>query len=238
MHGYLLATESIFSIPNAFLLGTTDRGNHWIKNLFGGGYDLHYAKSLNLWSGFGIYVISKWSEDGSIQGVDTVFKYEHNGNEIASMSFANDSIGFVATYAGKIYKTINSGVSWFLQNTPKEFYYGEKIVAASPEVVYAIGDSVIIKTLDGGGPPVNAVRNISVKQKFNIISNPISSSADFQFESLKEPTVFEIFDLLGNTILHQQLSAGQTSLHQDMQKFNSGIYFARLGGETVRFIKQ
>jgi photosystem II stability/assembly factor-like uncharacterized protein len=74
--------------------------------------------------------------------------------------------------------------------------------------------------------------------KFTIIANPTSSFADFQFDALKEASVFELFDLLGRSLKRQQLSAGQASLHVDMQNYPPGIYFARFGGETVRFVKK
>ena len=75
------------------------------------------------------------------------------------------------------------------------------------------------------------------KQNFKLLSNPITSSADFQFDALKEPTVFELFDALGRSVLRQQLPAGQATLHVDMQKYPTGIYFARLSGNTVRVVK-
>jgi len=43
---------------------------------------------------------------------------------------------------------------------------------------------------------------------FSLLSNPITTSADFRFDALKEPTVFELFDLLGRSLLRQQVLAG------------------------------
>ena len=69
-----------------------------------------------------------------------------------------------------------------------------------------------------------------------LLFNPITSSADFQFDALQEPAVFELFDALGRSLLRQQLAVGQQTRRVDMQKYPAGIYFARLGGETVRFV--
>jgi photosystem II stability/assembly factor-like uncharacterized protein len=73
--------------------------------------------------------------------------------------------------------------------------------------------------------------------KLTILSNPITFSADFQFDALQEPEVFELFDALGRSASRQQLPAGQTSLHVDMQHYPAGIYFAHLSGESVKVIK-
>jgi len=54
---------------------------------------------------------------------------------------------------------------------------------------------------------------------------------------LTRQTRFELFDALGRSLLRRELPAGQTSLHVDMQAFPVGIYFARLGGESVKVIK-
>lgn len=82
------------------------------------------------------------------------------------------------------------------------------------------------------------VRSKTETANIHLISNPISSSADFQFDPLNSSISFQLFDLLGRAIYHEQLPAGQTSFHLDMQKYPSGIYFARLGNETVRFVKE
>ena len=107
--------------------------------------------------------------------------------------------------------------------------------------IYVLGGYIPhqeLNTVEVYDPNGSDVRTTTAaNDRFSILSNPITSSADFQFDALKEPTVFELFDALGRSVLRRELPAGQASLHIDMQKYPSGIYFARLGGKVIRFAK-
>ena len=238
LDGYLLVQHHPPYLGSNMLF-TSDGGVHWIRVDTNGGTFLYYAKGLKIWIASIGAGVNRWSEDGSIsQRIQIFDPGQQLTEEISSMNFYNDLIGYISTTKGRIFKTTNSGLSWFLQITPKDYTGYGNIVAPSAQVAYAVDYNVIIKTIDGGDPPVNTVKNTQQEVfSLKIIANPISFSADFQFAALKQGEVFELFDLVGRSLLRQQLPAGQASLHLDMQKYPAGIFFARLGSETVRFAK-
>jgi photosystem II stability/assembly factor-like uncharacterized protein len=72
----------------------------------------------------------------------------------------------------------------------------------------------------------------------SVLSNPVTSSADFEFSALHDQQILELFDMLGRSVLRQQLEAGEFRLYIDMEKYPAGIYVARLGTESVKLIKK
>jgi hypothetical protein len=99
----------------------------------------------------------------------------------------------------------------------------------------------MIRVLVGSQSFLDAVRkpdgSSQLYPNLKILATPTTSSADFQFDALQESTLFELFDVFGKSLQRQQLSAGQASFLVDMQKYPAGIYFARLGWESLKVIK-
>jgi hypothetical protein len=141
---------------------------------------------------------------------------------------------FLFVGGDKVFYTSDTGKTWkdITGNIPTSVSF----IASNDTYIFAgSNDEIWRRPLSDF---TNAVhQNPESNLKLFIISNPITSSADFQFDALQEPTLFELFDALGRSVFHQQLPAAQASLRIDMQKYPAGIYIARLGGETVRVIK-
>jgi photosystem II stability/assembly factor-like uncharacterized protein len=222
---------------------TSDGGVTWIlrkDNILGLGMGLLHFSGSNIWRCWTRDRIMLSSDDG-ISWQDIIVLDALNVNDyLGAVSFYNDSIGYGITAKGFIFKTEDGGRTWYQQKVPQSFNNvkrGVDIIAVSEKVAYADNTRIIIKTEDGGGPPLNSVKNIFDNSEFVLKGNPIVSSADFQFVSLKSSESFELFDLLGRQILHKEIPAGESSLHIDMQSYPAGVYFARLGGETIRFAK-
>jgi hypothetical protein len=120
-------------------------------------------------------------------------------------------------------------------------------VLYEPNLAFSLcisGDNLILGSAQKGlwyypleDLPTASVHPSIQANDLTLFPNPITTTADFQFNALKEASVFEVFDLLGRSLLRQQLPAGQAALHVNMQNYPSGIYFARLGGESVKVIK-
>jgi photosystem II stability/assembly factor-like uncharacterized protein len=69
--------------------------------------------------------------------------------DIMSIYFPTPSIGYMSGIGG-IQKTMDSGDSWMMQNTPVTYYYSS-IYCIGTNTCYSVGSSgVIIKTTDGG----------------------------------------------------------------------------------------
>ena len=217
---------------------SSDNGYHWGKVLS----DTICGDCYTAVSGNNIFTI----------GRDTVYISSDNGTSwrptssiFSTAGFSGASSAIVAIGSnifvgandadGGVVLSTNEGQSWkkigSMHRVNSLFISGDYIFAGTNNTgVYRA------RLSDFGVDAVSAssTKNIS---KFSILSNPITTSAGFQFDALKESSNFELFDLLGRSVLRQQLSAGQSSLHLEMLKYPAGIYFARLGGETVRFIK-
>lgn len=239
IHGYVYV-EHNFPLLGAHMLYTSDGGLSWNKTDIVGGQRLHYDNVQNIWIGLVTHSVGRWNENLSF--IERVKILDSTKNEsLTAMEFADDTLGYVSTSEGRIFKTTNGGVSWFLQKTPAKYTgsYDTWICAPSRNVAYAFDFHVIIKTIDGGGDLINSIRsNVPVDHSLFIDNNPTHNSANFWFAELTEQTRFQLFDILGSPIFNEHLPAGKASLHVDMQKYPSGIYLARLGNETVRFIKE
>lgn len=177
--------------------------------------------------------------------MDTTFLSSDKGKSWQKQYIPSSALSSLAVYGTNIFEgdddVMGGGVllstdtakSWSrIGNMPYTFslfIFTDYIFAGAGQSIYRALLSDFVQ-LDVHPPP-------SIISKFNIIANPFTSSADFQFDALKESAVFELFDALGRSFLRQQLPAGQASLHLDMKKYPAGIYLARLGVNTIRFIK-
>jgi hypothetical protein len=221
----------------AFGYYTSDGGETWISRRSGNFLFLHDSSWLSTDMNGGIYKTENDFKDSrqvnlnkiSIQGCSGI-------PEQLITKFDSSIISVLSVNTKSIWRSINSGELWYEQfcdngNTHVDWNQGS-ISTPTNFTGYAVGiDTQIYKTIDGGGPPFtsNVKSDLEKNSVLSILSNPISTSADFQFDALKAPTPFELFDALGRTLYRKELSSGQTSLHLDMQKYPAGIYFARLG---------
>ena len=228
-----LAVSRDLEPPGSHLAKTTDGGSEW--SYINTPFDEQGVYGLAYTTGQTWYL---WDKAGFLHSPDDGVTWDTIDNVVFNGLGLFDSLPLYRV-GDFIMKSVDGGKKWFKQAIDLQGQHLNSVNTPSKDIAYAVGSGgAIYKTMDGGGPPVNTVRNISESPTiFNIFSNPVSSSADFQFDPLKEASGFELFDLLGRSLLRRQLSAGQASLHLDMQKYPAGIYFARLGGETVRFIK-
>ena len=72
-----------------------------------------------------------------------------SGHALRQMIFINDSLGFICTMEGDLYKTTNFGSSWLRQNPP---VYGLRSLSFTNDSTgFSVGDDgLIIKTTNGG----------------------------------------------------------------------------------------
>jgi photosystem II stability/assembly factor-like uncharacterized protein len=150
-------------------------------------------------------------------------------------SFAiHDSIIFAADHYRGVIRSTDNGTTW------QDVSFG---LGGYINTLYASGNYLFAGTTTGiWRRPFSELEDavatpLQINSKFNLSPNPITTSADFQFNALQQPAFFELFDALGRSLLRRELPAGQASFHVDMQQYPAGIYFARLGGESVKVIK-
>ena len=197
----------------------------------------YYGANMLLSSDFG----STWSVvNDTIRGTcSTVEISTFSSNyDLSSLFFYRENL--FASISGSqcvpsVMLSTDLGTSWTILDTGIPDRINSAIVSG-PNLVIGGTFGVWYRPLSDFG--ISAVRTQpTLSQNLNILANPLTSTADFQFSALQEPAVFELFDALGRSVFRSSLPAGQASLHVDMQQFPAGIYFARLGGESLRFVK-
>jgi len=151
-----------------------------------------------------------------------------------STMIAHGSVLYVIDKKKGLIRSTDTGETWDGINTG---------ITGNIQTIYVVSNYLFVGTTTGiWRRPFSELEDAvaaqpQVTQKFSLLTNPTTSSADFQFSALQEPAVFELFDALGRSFLRRELPAGQASLHVDMQSYPAGIYFAQLGGESCKVIK-
>ncbi len=236
LHGFAVVSRE-FSMCGieSYLLETVDAGKNWTlrESNYHGGCPIYHGNS---WLSFEEKNVSTWTEDFSLRGSYQVF--QNNNESITSLSFTTDLVGYATSYEGRIFKTIDGGKTWSVQSTPSQYTRASKITATSEKIVYAVGEHILIKTTDGGGSLIgSAVPANTEKSYFYLAVYPNSSISEFRFSTLEAQKIFQIYDILGKELFHTLIPAGESKLQINLQTYNPGVFFARLGNNTVKLIK-
>lgn len=157
-----------------------------------------------------------------------------------TVSFFNDTLGYIATYNASILKTTNSGLNWMIDTTLANQFiifssamnnYGRIFFGTSNGSLIASEKITYVK-IDNSKPD-----RFELSQNF---PNPFNSSTKIRFsipelDKSKVRVELEIFDLLGRKIgnlIDDYLNAGNYeitfSIEQVSNINSSGIFFYRL----------
>lgn len=131
----------------AFMLNST--GNHcqWEHIATIGNNDLKAVKFFNEHTGIVAGQGGIWrSTNGGVNWLQVL-----SGQNLNALSFPDNNIGYSVGDSGKIYKTVDSGLNWFLQNSSiSQNLNGVAFVDISTG--WTVGDAgKILRTLNGGG---------------------------------------------------------------------------------------
>lgn len=78
--------------------------------------------------------------------------------------------------------------------------------------------------------------NTPVLNTFSVSPNPTSNWWDFTFKDASHPKTVEIVDVYGKVVSSTVVNSLKASV--DASQLNKGVYFARIGSETVKLIKE
>jgi hypothetical protein len=172
--------------------------------------------------------------DGTLHGVEGVF--------IAIADSLPGKLYGVTNH--EIFFSIDAGENFYHQATPDKFNHipwssrKDIICFPTPDVGYIVAqssDSIVYKTIDGGGPALLSLPNIIPDKKFTVYPNPVSNEVYVEYDG--DIAQLELFDALGRKIYQTTILPNTTSHTIDVQKFASGTYFIRLGGKSLKFLK-
>ena len=226
------------------ILKTENGGISWIDQSCGGTNSLHsvfFIDENNGWAvGDGYYGNSEGKifkttnggTDWSIQSIESI-------NRLNSIYFTDVNTGWAvgggmySTESSIILKTNDGGINWFPQiiKCLKDFY---SVYFIDNNIGWAVGDDgTILKTITSGEfVPVNSNyfdKLPSTLKLFQNYPNPFNTSTTIRFNLPKSIFVkLKVYSILGkeiDTIISEQLSAGEHKLKWSAKGLTSGIYF-------------
>lgn len=229
--------------PPYFFYVTWDTGYTWTR----------YKLNFTLFPIFSISFINEdvgYVTDGSLiwkttEGYKNFYYVYHSFpfNDIYATS--QDTVYVVGVF-GKIAKTVNGGLTWYIQNTGISSHL-YTVYFLNNNTGYAVGDSGrILYTTNGGEVGIKKIFEI-IPEKFTLnqnYPNPFNSSTIIDFTiPLKGIVKLYVYDILGKEVavpLDEELNPGSYSVDFNANNLTSGIYFYRLQttnySETKRMI--
>lgn len=229
---------------------TTNGGNNWFETIVDSIEMLYDIKFLNSYTGFTCgYKISQEENKGVIgittdQGLTWNFQNLPVG-KIFELSIADSNTVYACSENGKILKTINFGLNWFLYQSCysdiiQSIDFHDKFTG------YACSyGGIIIKTTNGGGDPIGieTVGN-TVPNEFLLFQNypnPFNPVTKIKFSVPQTGIVNDIkltiYDITGREVKNYQYSSlnpGTYSIEFDGTNFASGVYFYRVESGNFR----
>jgi photosystem II stability/assembly factor-like uncharacterized protein len=172
-------------------------------------------------------------------------KFEAQGR-LYSIHFTNQNVGYSigrdSSYpSSMIVKTTNGGENWFKQSCPNQSTL-QSVFFINENVGYACGyGGTIIKTTDGGGPPLSVESgkettptSPSLSQNYPNPFNPVTKiKYDIPPSKGARGMMVKliIYDILGReieTLVNESKKPGSYEVNWDGSRYASGVYFYRL----------
>jgi len=163
------------------------------------------------------------------------------GSGLGEVFFNNSNTGYIATGFSKIIKTTNSGLSWYKQSGPNGAYGSVQFVDSNSGWA---GGTILIHTLDGGGPPVGIQQITSeIPSEYKLYQNypnPFNPSTNIKYSvksrqggtsSQTSNVKLIVFDITGKEVtklVNQVQSAGIYLADWNATGYASGVYFYSL----------
>jgi len=250
--GFFDENTGIIAGPRRWLMRTSDGGLNWdtIQNFidfpehltkkdFKDVFIINENKGWLVGIGYICYTTDKglsWNYvNHGINGIDSSFY---------SISFFNDSLGYVASYNGTILKTTNSGLSWELDTTlTDKFIIFSSAINNQGRVFFGTSNGFIIAS----DKITEVKRQDFLPDDFDLsqnFPNPFNNSTKIRFSipQIGQQAILvelEVFDLLGQkigTLVNEYLRSGTYEVEFSMENLNrfysyqisSQVFFYRL----------
>ncbi|MCU0430635.1 MAG: hypothetical protein MUF42_11765 [Cytophagaceae bacterium] len=138
--GYILTTAN-----NCALMKTTDGGTSWTAiNI---PFVPYFFSKIYIKSATEVYVYGGSSCYSTKDGVNWT-PQAYFDNDVTSIHFSSEEIGFATTNSGDLYRTANGGVSWLKSKICN--YPLRSIKFTSDNIGFAHGDGFILISVNGG----------------------------------------------------------------------------------------
>jgi photosystem II stability/assembly factor-like uncharacterized protein len=241
---FYLDQNNVFASGDYVVYKSSNGGNTW-QDIYPENSDCNDLYFFNNNTGFvcGNYVMLKTTNAGANWTEFLISPSDTNYH--ATVYFTDNSTGYIpiinlSTFAGKIYKTTNSGANWLLQQSLSGHAKSIKFINVNTGFACG-GGAKIWKTTNGGGPiGIQTIGN-EVPESYTLSQNypnPFNPTTKIRFGISKTDNVeIKVFDLLGREIavlVNEQLQPGTYEAEWVAGNYPSGIYYYKLvsGGFT------
>jgi len=218
------------------ILKTTNGGTNWISQNTSGIstplYSVMFANENTGWAVAG-YIGGETIVKTTDGGINW-FNQSSNDTRYIRDCYVIDSLRAVAVgQGGKIITTTNGGNNWNVMNTGSlvELW---AVDFPSDSIGYAIGSTVVLKTINGGLTFFNE-NSIQISDGFFLeqnYPNPFNSTTNVKFQIINSGKVFlKVFDLPGRevrTLVNEALQPGTYQVRFDARDLPGGIYFFQM----------
>ncbi len=230
--GFILST-------GATLFKTTNSGINWVMKTAGitdQFYDITFLNENTGYVSGNNSLIMKTTNAGDNW---TILNLQISSySEIYSIAFTTPDTGYYVKGTfneSRIYKTINGGYNWLAQSSSFNNNNLKMIYFINRDTGFAVGDSIILRTFDGGGPIGLNYISSEIPVKFSLhqnYPNPFNPVTKIKFDLPKSSNVtIKIYDAIGrevSTLVNEKLNAGVYSVDWDGANYPSGVYFYQI----------
>ncbi len=174
--------------------------------------------------------------------------YSDHKGLLNDVKFVSSNTGFVLgandyylpyTAPSRILKTTNSGNNWFIDTVFTDVIGLSSIFFTGTLTGYVVGSNgAILKTTTGGNPIGIVPISKDIPKQFSLSQNypnPFNPVTTIKFDIPKESKVkISVFDILGNeiqTLVNENMRAGEYQVNWDASGYSSGVYFYKLQAE-------
>ena len=239
--GHAAGMES--SLGLAVFLKTADAGSTWTVNygnVTGSGVNSLYFIDADTGYAAGQNNIFYKTTDAG-----TTWDYISGGSMMTgsfnSVVFPGTNTGYIAGassgLSGEIYKTTDGGVTWTYEFSRLDNGFNSVFFISSDTGYIVGGHGAVLKTTNGGGPPVGVQDFVLQNHKLKFSPNP--TSGKFTCETDAESRV-SVFNLNGQLMLTCEITKPGNQI--DIRSLPVGIYIVRVVndnevrmGKIIRF---
>jgi photosystem II stability/assembly factor-like uncharacterized protein len=235
--GYIAGLS--FMTEGGLLMKTTNAGTSWDTVRVSSLVSYRALSFIDASQGFmvgywydwitGLQVGLIWKTmDGGVNWTSSSLPYLLN-----DICFPSADTGYVTGYhpyqsPHVIFRSTNGGETWDTLYTGSSSQVTSVMFPTNNTGYLVGGHGTILKTTDGGGPPIGIEENLNANPDLRVYPNPASTYITIETNTDGKLT---ILNLNGQPLLQQEITEPKTCL--DVHTLPSGIYIVKITGHTA-----
>lgn len=228
-----IVASNVNNTNQNFVLRTTNSCSSWTESNLPQTNSVIIADMLNDGNGY-LLCDSGMILKTTNFGINWFINLGSNSYRFKTINILDESHCYAITGSNKLAFSSNGGTIWSLHDVlpPGKALYSVQFL--NSETGYIAGDSVILKTTNGGLTFVN-INQSEIPEKFGLSQNypnPFNPLTNIKFDIPKSGFVeVTIYNVLGREItqlVNRHLQPGSYSVDWDAANYPSGVYFCTL----------